>query len=429
MTTNHENSDAFLARAYRAIPSATQTFSKGPNQWIRGVSPAFLERGDGAWVWDVDGNKYLDYLMALGPIILGYGNEAVVQAVADRFRAGPVMSQMHPLEVEVAEMIIDRIPYAEMVRFGKNGSDATTAAIRVARAFTGRDHVVYCGYHGWHDWYIGSTTRAGGVPESVKALTSTFTYTDLASLQAALDAHAGNVAAVIMEPVGITIPEAGFLDGVRELTHKAGALLVFDEIVNGFRMGFAGGGASQGVTPDLGCFGKAMANGAPISAVVGRRDVMNVFDEIFFSGTFGGDTCALAACKATIGELERLDVFAHLQSYGARLSNAIQEMISSHGLNGALDLVGYPERSILPFPHSDEYQSRLRRSYFMQECHKRGLLFFGVQLPTASHGDEELAFTLSVYEDVLPLFSAAYQADDFEQRMDGAVTEPIFRKP
>ncbi len=422
-------SESLLARAYKVIPSATQTFSKGPNQWIRGVSPAYLERGDGAWVWDVDGNKYLDYLMALGPIVLGYGNDAVSKAVADQFRRGPVMSQMHPLEVEVAEEIVRRVPFADMVRFGKNGSDVTTAAIRAARAFTGREHIVYCGYHGWHDWYIGTTTRSGGVPGAVKELTHSFTYNDLESLRRELTARPNQVAAVIMEAVGVEIPEPGFLEAVRQITQEHGTLLVFDEIINGFRIRYGGAAEYYGVYPDLACFGKSMANGAPLSAVVGRRDVMEIFDDIFFSGTFGGDATALAACKATIEEFDRLSVIDHIWDYGRQLSDAISEMIASNKLENSIRLIGLDARSILTFPHDDEYQSRLRRSYFMQECHKRGLLFFGVHLPTASHGEQELNFTLDVYKDVFKLFREAHEKMDFEARMDGKVTEPIFRKP
>ena len=182
-----------LARAERVIPSCTQTFSKGPNQWVRGVSPHYLVRGDGAWVWDVDGNKYLDYLMALGPIILGYGNPRVNEAVIRQVKGGSVFSQMHPLEVEVAEMLVDLIPCAEMVRFAKNGSDVTTGAIRAARAYTGRDHIAFCGYHGWHDWYIGTTTRNKGVPSATSALTHSFVYNDIGSLQKIFDEYPGKL--------------------------------------------------------------------------------------------------------------------------------------------------------------------------------------------------------------------------------------------
>jgi glutamate-1-semialdehyde 2,1-aminomutase/spore coat polysaccharide biosynthesis protein SpsF len=339
------------------------------------------------------------------------------------------MSQMHPLEVEVAEEIVSRIPYADMIRFGKNGSDVTTAAVRAARAFTNREHIIYCGYHGWHDWYIGTTTRAQGVPQEVRTLTHSFEYNNLDSLRKIFDKYPGKIAGVIMEAVGVELPEKGFLEEVAALTRDQGALLIFDESINGFRIAFGGSSEYHNVAPDLACFGKAMANGAPLSAVVGRREVMEIFDEIFFSGTFGGDATALAACKATISEIDRLKLFDHVWDYGRNLSAGVNKLINNNELEDVVKLIGYDARSILAFPESDEYQSRLRRSYFMQECHKRGLLFFGPHLPTASHSSAELEFTLDVYEEVMPLFADAHRKNDLANRMEGEITQPIFRQP
>ena len=425
---NLESSRSWLDRAKRVIPSATQTFSKGPNQWARGVSPYFLDRGEGAWVWDVDGNRYLDYLMALGPIILGYQNAAVDRAIVEQLKRGAVFSQMHPLEVEVAEMIVDLVPCAEMVRFAKNGSDVTTGAVRAARAYTGRERVVYCGYHGWHDWYIGTTTRSLGVPEAVRGLTHQFTYNDLASLQAVFEKYPGEIAAVVMEPVGVEAPAEGFLQGVRDLVSKNGALLIFDEIVTGFRFAIGGAQAYFGVTPDLACFGKAMANGMPLSAVAGRREIMEIFDRIFFSGTFGGEALSLAAGKATIAELQRVDAFNHIWRVGQRLIDGLNALLRDNGLETAAMCLGLAPRSVLAFPHADEYQSRVRRTYFMQECVKRGLLYFCSHIPTVAHGEDELEFTFQVFGEVVPLFAAAHRANDFPARLESEVVEAIFRR-
>ncbi len=423
-----EKSKALLERAKRVIPSATQTFSKGPNQWPGAVSPHYLLRGEGAWVWDVDGNKYLDYLMALGPIILGYGNKRVNDAVKRQVDEGTVFSQMHPLEVEVAEKLVDLIPCADMVRFAKNGSDATTGALRAARAHTGRDRVAFCGYHGWHDWYIGSTTRDLGVPAAVKALSHTFTYNDLGSLETLLESHNGEFAAVIMEPVGVEPPAEGFLEGVRALCSKHGTLLVFDEIVTGFR--FAMGGAQEyfGVTPDLATFGKAIANGYPLSAVVGRRDIMEIFDKIFFSGTFGGEAVALAACKATIEEMQAKNAIDRIWKTGDALLAEISDLIEKHQLGNVLQTHGYGVRSVLAFPHADEAQSRIRRSYFMQECVKQGLLYYGVHMPSSAHGEREIKFTLNVLSDVFQRFAEITKHDNFSLALEGPVVEPVFRK-
>jgi glutamate-1-semialdehyde aminotransferase len=423
-----DRSRELLERAFKVIPSATQTFSKGPNQWARGVSPAFLQRGEGAWVWDVDGNRYLDYLMALGPIVLGYRNAAVDAAVMRQITEGPVFSQMHPLEVEVAELLVEAVPCAEMVRFGKNGSDVTTAAVRAARAVTGREHVVYCGYHGWHDWYIGTTTRDLGVPAAVKTLTHSFVYNDLDSLQRVFREFPGKVAAVVMEPVGVEPPKPGFLKAVKEAVAREGALLVFDEIVTGFR--FAMGGAQEyfGVAPDLACFGKAMANGMPLSAIAGRREVMEVFDRIFFSGTFGGEALSLAAGRATIGELRSRNAFAHLWHVGQQLMDGIGKLIAEHKLQDSVRCLGYAPRSVLAFPHDDEYQTRVRRTFFMQECVKKGLLYFCSHIPTLSHGEREIAFTLDVLADVMAQFARGLQAGNLESRLEGPVVEAIFRR-
>jgi glutamate-1-semialdehyde aminotransferase len=412
-----------------AVPSLSQTFSKGPNQWARGVSPAYLTRGDGAWVWDADGNKFLDHIMGLGPLILGYNNSHVNDAIRSQLESGITFSQMHPLEVEVSELLTKHIPCAEMVRFGKTGSDATTAAVRCARAFTKRDRIALCGYHGWHDWHIGVTTRDQGVPAAVKELSHCFTYNDLESLKILFEQFPGEFAAVIMEPVGIVEPEEGFLESIKKMAHEAGCLLIFDEVVTGFRIAIGGAQEYYDVTPDLACFGKGMANGMPLSAIVGRSDIMMLFNEIFFSGTFNGEALSLAACKATTEELLRTDGLNHIRDYGESLITGIQIIINDNGLNGVVKPVGMGVRSVLTFPHANDDEMLVRRTFFMQECVKRGLLYFCLHLPCVAHGKEELAFTLKVFSDVMPLFAAAHQAQDFTERLEGPCVEAVFRKP
>ncbi len=427
-----KKTEQLLRRAERVIPSSTQTFSKGPSQWIRGVTPSYLTKGEGAWVWDVDDNKFLDYLMALGPIVLGYGNKNVEREVIKQLKDGLCFSQMHPLEVEVAELLVKKIPCAEMVRFGKNGSDVTTAAVRAARAYTGRERVLFCGYHGWHDWYIGSTTRDSGVPQATKKLASSFNYNDIDSLAALFKESNSDIACVIMEAVGVELPVNNFLGDVKEITHNNGALLVFDEIINGCRVAVGGAQELEGVIPDLACFGKALGNGFPISAIVGAGEIMEIFDQIFFSGTFGGETISLAACKATIDEIERLSVIEKNWDYGRNLTKIINGLIVKNNLEEDIKLVGYDVRSILTFPHEDELQSRIRRSFFMQESVKRGLLFYGVHLPTFAHQREELEFSEAVYGEVIELFASLINKGGsslVREHLEGPIIEPIFRKP
>src|SRR6266480_5069350 len=305
-------SEALWQRGIRVIPAGTQTFSKGPSQYVNGVAPKYLLRGKGSHVWDVDGNEYIDYGMALGPIILGYSYPAVNRAIAEQIEEGITFTLMHPLEVELAELLVGLIPCAEMVRFGKNGSDATAGAVRAARAFTGRDRVACCGYHGWQDWYIGSTTRNAGVPDCVRSLTHTFRYNDRSSLENLFREHPGEFAAVIMEPFNFEEPQAGFLSGVRDLAKENGAVLIFDEICSGFHFGLGGAQKLFGVTPDMACFGKAMANGFPISCVVGRKEIMRSFDEIFFSFTFAGEVASMAAAMKVLDILESSDALQRM---------------------------------------------------------------------------------------------------------------------
>lgn len=423
-----KKSEELLERSLKVIPSASQTFSKGYNQFPVGASPLFLERGKGSRVWDVDGNEYIDYPLALGPNILGYGNRAVDDAVIRQLKDGASFSMPHRLEVEVAEMLIERIPCAQMVRFGKNGSDTTAAAVRLARAVTGRERIACCGYHGWQDWYIGTTTRARGVPGAVRELTKTFAYNDLASLKAVLEAHPGQYAAVIMEPVGVIEPKPGFLEGVAALTHEHGALLVFDEIVTGFRM--ARGGAQQHykVTPDLACFGKALANGLPLAAIVGRADLMRVFDELFYSFTAGGETLSLAAAKATMLELDRLDAYPRLWKVGETIRDGLNALAERHGLKGRVHCFGPGPRNVVAFKDGNGSDSLLLRTLFQQEVLARGILFAVGHNVSAALTNADIRQTLAAYDEALAALAKHLASGKPESFLRGRLVEAIFRK-
>ena len=307
MTANHVTynlddpsivaSDALYARARRLIPGATQTLAKGAGQHVRGVSPKFLRSGRGAHVVDVDGNEYLDMTMGVGPLILGYADPVVDAAIRAQLADGITFSLPHVLEVEVAEQINEMVPGAENIRFAKNGADVTSAAVRLARAHSGRSKVLCCGYHGWHDWYISVTDRRLGIPPEVAALTYTFAYNDLAALEAALD---DDVACVILEPTTFEAPRADFLQGLKQLCAARGALLIFDEMWTGFRLALGGAQERFGVTADLACLSKAVANGMPLSVLTGRADVMRLLEkDVFFFSTFGGEALSLAAAAAS----------------------------------------------------------------------------------------------------------------------------------
>jgi glutamate-1-semialdehyde-2,1-aminomutase len=421
-------SAALKARAERVIPDCSQTFSKGPTQFVQGVAPAFLARGRGSHVWDVDGNEYIDYPMALGAVILGHDDPVVTEAVVAQARDGVSFSLPHPLEVELAEALVARIPSAEMVRFCKNGSDATAAAVRVARAFTGRDVIACCGYHGWQDWFVGTTSRHRGVPEAVRRLTTTFRYNDLASLEAVFARHPGQVAAVVMEPVGVVAPAPDFLPAVRDLATRHGSLLVFDEIVTGFRFGAGGAQAYFGVVPDLACFGKALANGYPLSALVGRADVMRLFADVFFSVTFGGEAISLAAGLATLGVLDRPGAVEQLWRRGEALRDGVNTLARDAGLEGRVACVGYGPRTVISFTEAAGQASWTMKTYFQQECLKRGVLFGAGHNMSLSHDEADVARTLDVYRTVLTLLAGAWREQDLERRLEGPVVQPVFRQ-
>ena len=422
-----EYSQAWLERAGKVIPGSAQTFSKGANQHVRGVAPMFLAKGKGCRVWDVDGNEYIDYIQGLLPNILGYANEEVNAAVAKQLAQGHSFSLPHPLEVELAERLTRLIPCAEMVRFGKNGSDATAGAVRAARAFTGRERVACCGYHGWQDWYIGSTTRHAGVPQAVRALTHLFIYNDLGSLQKLLTEHKGEFAAIIMEPVNFWSPAPGFLEGVKKLAHEHGALLIFDEICSGFHFGLGGAQKKFGVTPDLACFGKAMGNGFPISCIVGRADVMKIFEEIFFSFTFGGEVASMAAAMKVLDILEKSDALPGMNANGRVLQEGLNMLSREAGLQDRIQCIGYPFWSLIRFFDAERNDSPLIRSLFTQECVKRGVLLLTTHNITASHEPIDIEQTLKVYAEVCKTMGEWLSDPHLESYLEGEMIQPVFK--
>ena len=420
-------SQEWLARGLKVIPLATQTLSKGTSQFVQGVAPIYIERADGPYLWDVDGNRWTDYIAALGPIVLGYADERVNEAITRQLRLGMSFSLSHRSEVELAEKICALVPGVEKVRFGKNGSDVTAAAIRAARAYTGRDHVAICGYHGWQDWYIGTTLRSSGVPKATKDLSHTFGYNDVAALEALFARYPGQIAAVIVESIGFTMPENDFLGRCRDIAHRNGALLVFDEIVNGFRLAPGGGGEHFGVTADLIAFGKAIANGAPISVVGGNNDVMKVFEEIFFSTTFGGDTIGIAGALATIDVMAEHDGYKYLWRQGERLKNGLVQLITRHGLDKHMRCRGLPHHTVVDFLAEDESQTLVKKSLFQQECLKRGVLFLGIHFTSLAHTDAVIDETLRAYDEALGVMARAAASGDYSGMLASEPVKPVFR--
>ena len=425
--SRYAKSEEQLKRAEQTIPIGSQTFSKSRTQYPVGISPLYAARAKGANIWDLDGNKYIDLVSSLASITLGYGDTEVERAVKKQLRLGVSLSLPARLESEVAELIVEMVPSAEMVRFGKNGSDATSAAVRLARAFTGRDHIIVCGYHGWQDWYIGSTTRNKGVPESVSSLTHKFEFNNIESLKAVLDFLEGQVAAVIMEPMNAAYPAPGFLEGVLALTHQAGALLIFDETITGFR--YAKGGAQElfGITPDLSTFGKGLANGFPLSAVAGRREVMMEMQEIFFSGTFGGELLSLAAAKTVLQRQLREDVCGALSFNGQDLSDKTERSIAENGLEGILKISGHPSWRFLNWTATEKYTVDEIKTFFMQEVFKRGLLVLSTHNITLAHTPKINNKVHNIYNEVFTQLNRALTNDLLRNELKVEPLKPLFK--
>jgi glutamate-1-semialdehyde aminotransferase len=414
-------SNRLWERAQRVIPAGTQTLSKAPSQFVDGVSPKFLARGSGCHVWDVDGNEYIDWPMALGPILLGYDYPAVTDAVVAQVREGTTFTLMHPSEVVLAERLVEVIPCAERVRFAKNGADATGGAIRAARALTGREHVIATGYHGYHDWYIATTERDAGVPQLHRELSHAVAFNDLPALEAAMSAH--QPAAVIMELPG-TEPDDGYLQAAIDLTHRHGALFILDEIVTGFRYALGGAQELYGIRPDLACLGKGMANGYPLASVVGSADAMEAFERIFFSMTYSGETIALAAALATLDVLQAEPVIEHIWTRGEQLRAGLLSLAGQ--ISFGVMLLGNPPRSALTFDDGSGESPELR-ALFLQECHKRGVLFGVPMFPSYSHTEEDIARTLSVVEAAFERMQAAHTAGDVAAQLEGTPPGGVFR--
>jgi glutamate-1-semialdehyde 2,1-aminomutase len=424
--TRYTKSEALLARAEQVIPLGAQTFSKSRTQFPRGISPYFADRAKGGRVWDADGNEYVDLINALCSVTLGHCDPHVTAAVEKQLHRGTIFSLSSELEIQVAEKIVELVPCAEKVRFGKNGSDATSGAIRIARAFTGRERVAVCGYHGWQDWYIGATARHLGVPQAVRALTHTWTYNDAGSLEKLLKEHAGEFAAVIMEPMNVAYPNPGFLEQVQQLCRQHGALLVFDETITGFRYAIGGAQELFGITPDLATFGKGLANGYPVSAVAGRADVMKLMEDVFFSFTFGGETLSLAAALATMQKLQREPVIAAMKSTGERVLRDTQAAIDRHELGDVFTLSGHPTWSFLQFRDARGATMWEIKTLFMQEMLKRGVLTYGTHNISYAHTAADLDQLAGAYDETFGVIKQGLAAG-VRTLLECEVLEPLFR--
>ena len=442
-----KNSNNIYSKAIKIIPSGTQTFSKGVTQFTNGIAPKYLKKGKGAYAWDVDNNKFLDYVMGCHPLILGYSDKDVNEAVKKQLDLGSTFSLMNKLELDVAEILVETIPCAEMVRFGKNGADATTIGVRLARAVTKRDHIAYCGYHGWHDWFIANTDLNSGIPKFNQKLAHSFVYNDLDSLEKIFKKYKNKVAIVIMEPVTVFEPKCygpkncsnlkckknfcqkNFLTEVKRIADENGALLMFDEIISGFR--FSNGGAQKmfGVTPDLSSFAKAISNGIPLSAIVGKKKYMKYLDKTFFSFTYGGDCIGLAAAKVCIPKIIEKNVVNHLYDVGSLLKNEINRLSMKYNLYEYISCIGYPCRSIVTLKNSNFFSDLELKTYIQQELIRSGILWAAYHALSWSHKKQDILSTINIFEDIFKkINNYINHKKKLKNYIKGEIVKPVFRK-
>jgi glutamate-1-semialdehyde 2,1-aminomutase len=444
-----ERSLALYRRALELIPGGTQLLSRRPSRYASGVSPIYAARAQGARFWDVDGHEYIDWASGIGAIILGYCDSAVDAAVKAQIDRGVATSINSELELELAEELCRTIPCAEMVRYAKCGGEACAIAVRIARGATGRDKVLFCGYHGWHDWYLAANHIAAdslnthlfpgiepiGVPRSLAGTALPFPFGDLAALGQMLDDHRGAVAAVIMEPLRSELPPEGYLAGVRKLCDQHRAVLIFDEVSSGFRTRLGGIQEYVGVTPDLAVFAKSISNGYPMAAVVGKRDVMQAAGRMFISSTYWSDPIGLTAALTTIRELRRRNVPAVLAQLGSTLQQRLNETARAAGLPATCGgLAVHPAwrftDCVSAGLDADAAALQLRQitTYYIQEMALRGCHGYAAFYLNAAQGAAEVEQTVEAAREVLGGLRDALDTGTLPERLECDLTQDVFRR-
>jgi glutamate-1-semialdehyde 2,1-aminomutase len=436
MTANSfAKSKALSRRAHELIPAGCHTYSKGDDQFPENA-PGFIERGEGCRVWDVDGNEFLDWGMGLRAVGLGYGVPEVLSAVHEQIARGTNFVRPAPVEVEFAELITSLIPSADMVKFAKNGSDVTAGAVRLARAYTGRDYIAFCKEHpffSFHDWFIGKTPPNAGIPEVVSEQSLTFHYNDIESLEKLFADYPGKIAAVMLEPVAVDAPADRFLEKVRDLTHKNGAVLIFDEMISGFRWHLNGAQTYFNVIPDISTFGKAIANGFSVAVLAGKREIMELggikHDKprvFLLSATHGAETHALAAGVATIKFMAEKDVVGHIWRIGKLLQDGLNGLAAEMGLSDYVSCIGYPCSPTIVTRDKQGQVSMPFRTLLLQEMITQGVLIPYIAT-SFSHGEAEVEQTLKAATHAFSVYEQALH-EGVDNYLVGPAVKPVFRK-
>lgn len=427
--------DPHATLTYRLIPGGAHTYSKGFDQFPANA-PFYLERGEGVRVWDDKGREFLDWTMGLRAISLGYGHKAPIEAAIAQMWKGSNFNRPSYIETEFAQDLADLIPCAEMVKFAKNGSTATTAAVKLARAYTGRDMVALCKdqpFFSYDDWFIGTTPCNNGVPAATAALSLTFRYDDAGSLARLFDAHPGRIAAVILEAATVAHPKPGFLEEVQTLCRRHGAVLILDEMITGFRWHLNGAQTYYGIQPDLATFGKGIANGFSVSALVGRREIMDLGGlghpqrRVFLvSTTHGAENHALAAARATMKVFREEGVIEHMWRIGTALTEALSAAARDAGMADHFRVDGVPCQPQYACLGADGQASAPLRTLFLQEMVRCGVLL-NYAAPSFSHTLDDVARTAEAVRVSLTVCARALE-DGVERHLEGPVVKPVFRE-
>ncbi|MGI5172140.1 aspartate aminotransferase family protein [Treponema sp. OMZ 840] len=425
----YTKSNELLERELKVSPLAAQTFSKSYRYFCKGISPAYIDHAKGCRVYDVDGNEFIDFICALGPITVGYNDDRINTAVKEQLDKGASFSLQSPIEVELAEKICRIIPCAEMVRFVKNGGDATTAAIRLARAYTGKEMVLMSGYHGMHDWSIGASNNNKGVPQAVCNLTKNFIYNDLTDIEEKLNTYKDKVAAVILEPIQADGPKEGYLQTLKDLVHKHNAILIFDEVVSGFRYALGGASELYKVTPDLAAFGKGMGNGYAISAVAGKKELMRQIETgVFISTTFGGDALSMAAALATIKVLEQPGFYDSIWKLGNKMHTGLKQLATKYGLEKVITVSGLAPHCGLSFDGTGSLSYLDIHSVYSQVMIENGILVFAICNLNGAHTEKEIDLYLDATEKAFALIKKAIEQDSLTGILKGGKVDPVFKR-
>ena len=433
--TEFAESRLLQAKGHRLIPGGAHTYSKGDDQFPE-QSPGFMVRGKGCHAWDADGNEFIEYGMGLRAVTLGHAFAPVVEAAYAQMQLGANFTRPATIEVKAAEAFLEIIDSADMVKFAKNGSDVTTAAVKLARAFTGRDMLALCGdqpFFSTDDWFIGGTDMNAGIPEAIARLTLKFRYNDLDSLRELFDQYPGQIACVVMEAEAMTAPSPGYLQQVKELCEARGALLIFDEMITGFRWHLGGAQKFHGVVPHLSTFGKALGNGFAISALAGKREIMRLggmdHDQprvFLLSTTHGAETHALAAAMETMRIYREQGVVEFLWRQGERLQARVQQSIAEHRLEDFFEVCGRPCNLVFATLDRDRNRSQAFRTLFLQELIKRGVMAPSFVV-SFSHSDADLEHTAQAVHEAHAIYRKALD-EGIEKYLEGRPVKPVNRK-